>query len=702
MLKAQYSITHILTRAFLFAIILAGCQPATPPETPPIVEVVTQPGANYIGDASCAGCHEAIADTYSQTHHKTGFASFDADTAPESFDGITRVVDERRNLIYDVFLEGDSLKQRETRTDLNGEVIHELVYAADFVIGSGNATRSYLMQKNGFLTEMPVTWYVEKGIWDLSPGYRDANDRFSRKIILDCVTCHNGIPEHSPGTQNHYTDIPLGISCERCHGPASAHVAFWSAPESDRESDRDPLINLSERTRGEQLSNCQQCHLAGVPVYKLGEDATTFHSGQELAENRTVYVPEQHLVDPNWVGIDSHPLRLARSACYQATEMTCSTCHDPHRSRDQLPADFYNQKCQSCHNGETDTVTHTCSRPDIPVQQAVTGDCVSCHMQKGGTSDVPHVSFSDHWIRRDPGPPLDATNARSVFDTTEPVTLAGLQEIGKSGHLLDKKEEDEPAEYLEKAIAYFNFYEQMHSLADYLPVVIENAHQGLAGGADHPEARIALARSQAATDSMRSAIQTLQDAVVRYPNDPWVQFWLGSFLTEEGRTDAGIGALQRAVSIQPYFMEAQVKLADAYVKAGWEEDAMRQLERVVALDPHHSPRSAYNLGLLLARQKLNTRAIQAFERAVKADPDLLDAHIQLGSLYLGNGRLVEAERSFRNAIEVDENNPTGYGSLALVYAQRGDVERARQLLQTVLRLDPGNQAARVVLERLGN
>jgi cytochrome c-type biogenesis protein CcmH/NrfG len=62
--------------------------------------------------------------------------------------------------------------------------------------------------------------------------------------------------------------------------------------------------------------------------------------------------------------------------------------------------------------------------------------------------------------------------------------------------------------------------------------------------------------------------------------------------------------------------------------------------------------------------------------------------------------LDQAERSFRSAIEAGPENPSGYGSLGLLFLQRGDAERARQLFQVVLQLDPTNQAARTMLRRL--
>lgn len=75
----------------------------------------------------------------------------------------------------------------------------------------------------------------------------------------------------------------------------------------------------------------------------------TFRPGQPLRKNRTVYVPEKQLTDPDWVGIDSHPIRLARSACFENSDMTCATCHDAHTPASETTTEEYNTTCRSCH-----------------------------------------------------------------------------------------------------------------------------------------------------------------------------------------------------------------------------------------------------------------------------------------------------------------------------------------------------------------
>jgi tetratricopeptide (TPR) repeat protein len=654
------------------------------------VERSTSSEASFVGSAVCADCHADVVALYAETNKSHSISRFDPEGAPERFPSEV-VYNAPTNLHYEALVRGDTLFQREFRLADDGRVVHEVMHPAAYVIGSGAATRSYLMKVNGYVTEMPLTWYSERAQWDMSPGYEEANDRFARKINLECATCHTDFPEHSQYAQNHYPELPTGIGCERCHGPGGDHVALRETGEGPAAGEPDPtIVHPGRLDRSAQLSNCQQCHLAGVTVFKEGEDPTTFRSGQSLWEHRTVFVPEQQLTDPDWVGIDSHPLRLARSACYQASEMTCTTCHAPHTAGRAVAPEQYDQACASCHDA-----------PDHPdVGADTTGDCVDCHMSRGGTSDVPHVRFTDHWIRRDPGPPLDPSEGRPAFESPEPIRLVALQEEGRSAHIMAQRTTSTPLDALETAAAYMAFYETMHRVPTYVRTVIDFARRGLAGGADHVEARIALGRALADMGSPAEAERVFLEAAQAYPDDPWTHFWLGSLREEQGRADA-IPPLQRAIEIQPYLIEAQVKLGDALFSAGRAAEARAQLERVVSLDPVHAPRSWYNIAVLLVSEGDAAGAARALEQAVHGDPDLVDAHVLLGSIRMEEGRLDEAELRFRAAIAADEESVAGYGSLGLLHLRRGDTAAARAALERALEIDPGNQDVLGLLRQIG-
>ncbi len=672
----------------LVAGLLVGCgKKAAPPAAP-----VEPAAATYAGDAACASCHGDLYASYKRSGMGQSLSLFDAATAPERFPKDLRVYSATRDLYYTPFVRNDTLFQREFRLDEQGNVIYEQTRAADWVVGSGKATRSYLMNVNGYVTEMPLTWYVERGIWDLSPGYEQVNQRFSRPINEECMTCHNALPAHTPFTEAHYTDVPLGISCERCHGPGSEHVEARLGGFETAEGEADPtLVRLSALPRERQMSVCQQCHLSGTKVFKPGEGPDTFRPGEPLAENRAVFAMAEQLRDPERFGISSHAQRLALSACFDASAMTCTTCHDPHRPVQELEPDHYNQVCQSCH-------TPTVDRPDAVVcdrthaSAAMTGNCVSCHIQKSGTSDIPHVTFTDHWIRKTLPPARRPDDIERTLVRAEPVTLVRV-----TGEAV---EPTGPQADVEEGMAYFRFQQTTHFIPGYFPGIKEKLRAGLDGGAEMAEARVVLGRVLLLQDSLAVAERVLADAVARYPRHADAQFWLGKARYEAGRAADALGPLREAVALQPALLDARYTLAQALERAGQTAAAEAAYRDLLARDPVHQPGAWNNLGFLLLGQQRLDDAATAFDRALALDPDLAVALVNLASLRLMQGDLDAGQTLLDRALKVEPNNTSALGNRALVAAQQGDLAEARRLLTRLLQITPGDDRARALLAQI--
>ena len=80
----------------------------------------------------------------------------------------------------------------------------------------------------------------------------------------------------------------------------------------------------------------------------------------------------------------SHVDEVQQSKCYDIGGVSCITCHNPHKSVSSLTENYFNNKCLDCHNVCEDISTNN--------------DCISCHMPKSSTSDIPHVTITDHNI----------------------------------------------------------------------------------------------------------------------------------------------------------------------------------------------------------------------------------------------------------------------------------------------------------------
>ena len=143
-------------------------------------------------------------------------------------------------------------------------------------------------------------------------------------------------------------------------------------------------------------SICAQCHLSGeVRVSRPGKEGQTLAAGGLLADILTVFV---RAGSPSDLRVTSHVENLAQSACKRASgdKLWCGTCHDPHTAPEPAEkAAYFRGKCLSCHQ------TQDCHAAEEA--RLANGDsCIACHMPRGPASDIQHVVFTDHSIRRKP------------------------------------------------------------------------------------------------------------------------------------------------------------------------------------------------------------------------------------------------------------------------------------------------------------
>src|SRR5262249_9073755 len=158
------------------------------------------PEVAYLGDAACARCHAQIAQSYRQ--HPMGRSLTPIASAPETgADGEGgRVLFEAQGLEYSVALRDGRVIHQETRRDRSGRVLARREAEFQVAAGSGEQGVASLIERDGFLSQSPITWYSRERRWDLSPGYDKNNLHFDRAVMPDCLFCHANRVEPVAGT----------------------------------------------------------------------------------------------------------------------------------------------------------------------------------------------------------------------------------------------------------------------------------------------------------------------------------------------------------------------------------------------------------------------------------------------------------------------------------------------------------------------
>ena len=125
-------------------------------------------------------------------------------------------------------------------------------------------------------------------------------------------------------------------------------------------------------------------------------------------------------------------------------------------------------------------------------------------------------------------------------------------------------------------------------------------------------------------------------------------------------------------------------LANAYRKAGMRKEAVLEFESL--LRRHDLPVLHNDLGLVYAEGGEEGKARREFSTAIEQDPSYQAPYVNMGFLYLGNGRLNESLEMYSAAVGINPDEPLIHYHLFLLYGKMGDKEEARAHLEKFYKL----------------
>ncbi|MFL5763009.1 MAG: tetratricopeptide repeat protein [Bacteroidia bacterium] len=634
--------------------------------------------AHYVGMGQCRLCHQDIYNSFIETGMGKSFDHASRKKSSAKFEKHTVVYDKFRDFYYHPFWNNDSLMIMEFRLE-GKDTVYKRVEKVDYIVGSGQHTNSHIFNTNGYLHQMPMTFYTQKGQWDLPPGFENGfNTRFSRKIGLECMACHNSLPGFVLGSENKFDSLPEGISCERCHGPGSIHVQQRST--GDR-IDTSKYIDYSIVNPGKlpidlQFDVCQRCHLQGNTVLKEGKSFFDFRPGMKLSDYMSTFLPRYKNADDEFI-MASHADRLKQSQCFiksfkpeadsrslrpYKNSLTCVTCHNPHVSVKVTGKEVFNNACKNCHHdsGSTEYSSPALSKllcTESAKERAAVGDnCVGCHMPRSGSIDIPHVSVHDHFIRK----PMKKSDIAKVKE------FIGLYSIN----------EKEPDAHT-KAKAYIQQYDRFEYKQEYL----DSAQAYLS---DRTEADL---NKNLDLLIHLNFIRKDYKKILDYTSRLGKAQLLGTSFGSRSWDNKDAWTLYR--------------IGEAFYDAGDYQSAYAFYKKADELSPY-DPEFKNKVGAALMAQQNIPQAISVFEATLREDPKYVQAISNLGYAYLVSGDPLKAEMMYNRAIALDPDYEALLMNIAGLNIYKKNYPEAKKYINRVLKKDPANEQAKQVLTQLSN
>jgi tetratricopeptide (TPR) repeat protein len=210
-----------------------------------------------------------------------------------------------------------------------------------------------------------------------------------------------------------------------------------------------------------------------------------------------------------------------------------------------------------------------------------------------------------------------------------------------------------------------------------LDAAIEAFRRAIAERPDFVKAASNLSLTLVQAGRGAEALSEARAFLARSPGDPNRHFALGLAQAEQD-VEQAIATFRHVLEIAPRHTLARYNLALVLQRADRLDDAARELERAIAIEPR--PEAYYALGVVYWHRGELERATRALGDAVAAEPGYAAAHYTLGAVLKDRGDWKRAIEALRRAIRLRPDQPGAYVTLARVLQLAGDADAARTQL----------------------
>jgi tetratricopeptide (TPR) repeat protein len=166
----------------------------------------------------------------------------------------------------------------------------------------------------------------------------------------------------------------------------------------------------------------------------------------------------------------------------------------------------------------------------------------------------------------------------------------------------------------------------------------------------------------------------------------------GNALLQKGNVDEAITHYQKALQINPGCADAHINLGNVLLKKGSVDEAIAHYQKALEIKPDYAE-VHLNLGSALIKKGSMDEAIDHYQKALEIKPDYAEAHLNLGSALLKKGSVDEAIVHYQKALQIKPDYAKAHIDLGNALLKKGSVEKAITHYQKALQIKPENTEA---------
>lgn len=173
---------------------------------------------------------------------------------------------------------------------------------------------------------------------------------------------------------------------------------------------------------------------------------------------------------------------------------------------------------------------------------------------------------------------------------------------------------------------------------------------------------------------------------------------LGQILEDEDDLEEAGEAYSQCVRFNPRNLSCWINRGNVMLAMEKYSEALLCYEKALEIR-RDLPALWNNRGVALKYMGRYDEALRSYNAAIKIDRNFADAYLNKAHLYFDLKRYEEARNAVMEYLKL-RREPRGLVLLAKIYMRRSMKKDARDILQEVLDMEPGNQEARELLDKL--
>ena len=190
-------------------------------------------------------------------------------------------------------------------------------------------------------------------------------------------------------------------------------------------------------------------------------------------------------------------------------------------------------------------------------------------------------------------------------------------------------------------------------------------------------------------DGWKSAEAYYKKAIELMPQQAQLHHKLASLYAQEGKCEDAIPEYRKALAVNPDYFISYNNLGTCYLVLNRPEDAIKLFQEAIAHTEYPGEYHFYHhLGIALLAANRIEEAKAAFLVETALNPDFIDAHTNLGNIYLLDRNYERAIEEYQDVLSIDPNRPEGHYNLGQLYLLIGQAELARQHFEKFVELKP--------------